>query len=92
MFTKSACYSGILIRWAPVALPEGFEARQSCGTAAGTQAAGDATPPGIFKVPNSEKASRVLGQTTNNTARKVERRQLRDQRAYTTRNAAAPRR
>jgi hypothetical protein len=47
---------------------------------------------GIFKVANVEKANRVLSQTTNNSTRKLERRPLRDQRAYTARNAAAPRR
>jgi hypothetical protein len=35
---------------------------------------------GIFKVSNLEKAQRVLGTTINN--RKIERRPLRDQRAY----------
>ena len=37
---------------------------------------------GIFRVSNSEKAVRVLTQAGNNSARKVERRPLRDQRAY----------
>lgn len=40
---------------------------------------------GIFKVSNAEKAMRVLGQSTNNTNRRLERKQLRDQRVYTTR-------
>jgi hypothetical protein len=46
---------------------------------------------GIFKVSNSEKAMRVLGQSPNNSGRRLERRPLRDQRAYTTRTSA-PRR
>ena len=37
---------------------------------------------GIFKVSNAEKAMRVLGQPVNNSARRLERRPLRDQRAY----------
>ena len=37
---------------------------------------------GIFRVSNSEKAIRVLTQSGNNSARKPERRQLRNQRAY----------
>jgi hypothetical protein len=40
---------------------------------------------GIFKVSNSDKAIRVLGQSTNNTNRRVERRPPRDQRTYTAR-------
>ncbi len=46
---------------------------------------------GIFKVSNSEKAMRVLGQSPNNSNRRLERRPLRDQRAYTTRGPAARR-
>ena len=46
---------------------------------------------GIFKVSNSEKAMRVLAQTSNNSSRRPERRQLRDQRSYTTRGSAARR-
>jgi hypothetical protein len=37
---------------------------------------------GIFKVSNSEKAIRVLGQSPNSTPRRLERRPLRNQRAY----------
>jgi hypothetical protein len=37
---------------------------------------------GIFKVSNSEKAIRVLSQPNNNAARRLERRPLRNQRAY----------
>ncbi len=40
---------------------------------------------GIFKVSNSEKAMRVLGQSTNNTNRRLERRPPRNQRTYTAR-------
>jgi hypothetical protein len=46
---------------------------------------------GIFKVSNSEKAIRVLAQPVNNSARRVERRPLRDQRAYQPRGNAAKR-
>jgi len=46
---------------------------------------------GIFKVSNSEKAMRVLAQSANNSNRRPERRQLRDQRSYTTRGTAARR-
>lgn len=37
---------------------------------------------GIFKVSNAEKAMRVLGESPNNNARRLERRPLRDRRAY----------
>ncbi len=37
---------------------------------------------GVFKVSNSEKAIRVLGASANHGNRRLERRQLRDQRAY----------
>jgi hypothetical protein len=46
---------------------------------------------GVFKVSNSEKAIRVLSQSTNNSARRLERRQLRDQRAYAPKGNAAKR-
>ena len=46
---------------------------------------------GIFKVSNAEKAIRVLGQSANNSNRRLERRQLRDQRQYTTRTNNARR-
>src|SRR5262249_51389883 len=44
---------------------------------------------GIFKVSNAEKAIRVLAQPTSNNARRLERRPLRNQRAY---KNAAPKR
>jgi hypothetical protein len=37
---------------------------------------------GVFKVSNAEKAMRVLGQSPNSANRRLERRPLRDQRAY----------
>jgi hypothetical protein len=40
---------------------------------------------GIFKVSNSEKAMRVLGQSANNSSRRLERRPPRAQRTYTAR-------
>jgi hypothetical protein len=40
---------------------------------------------GIFKVSNSDKAMRVLGQPSNNASRRVERRPPRNQRSYTAR-------
>ena len=46
---------------------------------------------GVFKVSNSEKAIRVLSQSTNNSARRLERRPLRDQRAYAPKGNAAKR-
>jgi hypothetical protein len=46
---------------------------------------------GIFKVSNTDKAIRVLGQSVNNSTRKLERRPLRDQRSYTTRGNATRR-
>jgi hypothetical protein len=46
---------------------------------------------GVFKVSNSEKAIRVLSQATNNSARRLERRPLRDQRAYAPKGNAAKR-
>ena len=46
---------------------------------------------GIFKVSNSEKAMRVLASSANNSNRRPERRQLRDQRAYAVRGAAGRR-
>jgi len=46
---------------------------------------------GIFKVSNSDKAIRVLAQPGNNAARRVERRPLRDQRAYKPSGNAAKR-
>ncbi len=45
---------------------------------------------GIFKVSNADKAIRVLSQANNNT-RRVERRPLRDQRAYKTKATTAKR-
>jgi hypothetical protein len=44
---------------------------------------------GIFKVANSEKAMRVLGQASNNSNRRT--RQLRDQRSYAARSTPARR-
>jgi len=44
---------------------------------------------GIFKVSNSDKAIRLLGESPNNSARRLERRQLRDRRSYTPPRAAA---
>ena len=46
---------------------------------------------GVFKVSNAEKAARVLSQATNNSARRLERRPLRDQRAYAPKGNAARR-
>ncbi|HYV38233.1 MAG TPA: ACT domain-containing protein [Gemmataceae bacterium] len=37
---------------------------------------------GIFKLSNAEKAIRVLGQSPNSSARRLEKRVLRDQRSY----------
>src|SRR5437870_5736618 len=37
---------------------------------------------GIFKVSNTEKAMRVLGQSPNNSTRRLEKRVVRDQRVY----------
>jgi hypothetical protein len=46
---------------------------------------------GVFKVSNAEKAIRVLSQPANNSARRLERRPLRDQRAYAPKGNAAKR-
>jgi hypothetical protein len=46
---------------------------------------------GVFKVSNSEKAIRVLSQSTNNSARRLERRPLRDMRAYSPKGNATRR-
>jgi hypothetical protein len=46
---------------------------------------------GIFKVSNSEKAVRVLGGAANSANRRLERRPLRDQRAYQLRGAGSKR-
>jgi hypothetical protein len=46
---------------------------------------------GIFKLSNAEKAVRVLGQSATNSNRRLERRPLRDQRAYTARGPATRR-
>jgi hypothetical protein len=46
---------------------------------------------GVFKVSNADKAIRVLNQASNNSARRLERRPLRDQRAYTPKGNAAKR-
>ncbi len=46
---------------------------------------------GVFKVSNSEKAIRVLAQPVNHNARRLERRPLRDQRAYAPKGNAAKR-
>jgi hypothetical protein len=37
---------------------------------------------GIFRVSNAEKAMRVLGQSPNNSSRRLEKRVVRDQRVY----------
>jgi hypothetical protein len=46
---------------------------------------------GVFKVSNSEKAIRVLSQATNNSSRRLERRPLRDMRAYSPKGNATRR-
>lgn len=46
---------------------------------------------GVFKVSNSEKAIRVLAQPVNHSTRRLERRPLRDQRAYAPKGNAAKR-
>jgi hypothetical protein len=46
---------------------------------------------GVFKVSNSEKAIRVLGQSSNQANRRLERRHLRDQRIYTPKGNSARR-
>jgi hypothetical protein len=46
---------------------------------------------GIFKVSNTEKAMRVLGKSPNTSARRLEKRVLRDQRAYAPKGNSARR-
>jgi hypothetical protein len=46
---------------------------------------------GVFKVSNSEKAARVLAGSPNQANRRLERRQLRDQRAYAPKGNSAKR-
>jgi hypothetical protein len=46
---------------------------------------------GIFKVSNTEKAMRVLGQSPNSSSRRLEKRVVRDQRVYSPKGNSARR-